>query len=427
MTGRLLRVGTVLGIWLTSVGASDGLLQATVDEGAVPSIRVAMEKLPADFDGRLELENLYSSTNLAACRFEVQLVDFPGPADRAAGRRAFFRRAFNGPHVPGQAMGWLDLELPGNWRDADGLVLTAFDPQGDEIWTWSWFVHHKDHYAEKYVAAEAEEVPQVEVEGVPNEIHLRAGTLVLRFSGNSGELAGVALEGRPVAFGPGPQLIGGRTAPIEVSFSQTDGATVLDVIHAGDMEHVRWYVYPTGWVRLECQYERHGRCGAFGIGFVYPQERVKGVRWLGRSPFPVRKGRTRSDVLDVHSHTDKDLRPGRAPDATEFEGYYRDWNWVTIDTDQAAITIVNATDDLFLGLYCPKEPRSTTRDASPLDIAFLQGIPAVGTRLREGEALGPESAENDAAGRYRTAVWFHFGPFHTLKMPANVRQHTARK
>jgi len=41
-------------------------------------IQIGLDKLPPDFDGRVELENSYDFTNLRDCRFEVRLAEFPG-------------------------------------------------------------------------------------------------------------------------------------------------------------------------------------------------------------------------------------------------------------------------------------------------------------------------------------------------------------
>lgn len=391
-------------------------------------IQIALETLPADFDGRLELENSYDFTNLRECRFEVQLAEFPGPDDRGDGREVFFRKSFGGPDVPAHGRGWLDLELPGNWSDAEGLYLTAFDAGGNEVWTWSWAVREVDHYSDRYVATEAEEAAVVEISGVAGEIHVQAGPLVLAFTGNSGALASVTLAGQSVAFG-GPTLIGGTAEPAKLSFSQSGDGVILNVTYTGDMDYVRWHIHPTGWVRLEYQYQLEGPLSAFGIGFEYPQQRVRGVRWLGRGPYRVWKNRMKGGVLDVHSTANKDHTPGLTWDFPEFRGYYRHWNWAVLDTDQASIAIVNMTEDLFLGLYRPADgpdPRTTKLDAPDTDIAFLHGIPAIGTKFHKAEALGPESEKNVASGRYRGAVWLHFGELDAPRRQAEVRRHTAR-
>ncbi len=64
-------------------------------------------------------------------------------------------------------------------------------------------------------------------------------------------------------------------------------------------------------------------------------------------------------------------------------------------------------------MYRPKDgpdPRRTKIDVPETGIAFLHGIPAIGTKFQKPEALGPESQKNKASGTYRGTVWFHFEP-----------------
>ena len=95
----------------------------------------------------------------------------------------------------------------------------------------------------------------------------------------------------------------------------------------------------------------------------------------------------------------------------EFKGYYRDWRWVVFETEEADITMVNGTADVFLGVYRPNDgpdPRRTKLDVPQTGIALLHGIPAIGTKFQKPEALGPEGQKNNVSGTYRGTVWFHF-------------------
>ena len=177
------------------------------------------------------------------------------------------------------------------------------------------------------------------------------------------------------------------------------------------MDYARWRLYPTGWVCLEYQYELSGLFGAFGIEFDFPESKMRRMRWLGDGPYRVWKNRAKGGRLDVWSNQYKEHTPGLTWDFPEFKGYYRHWRWAVLETEETDITIINATDDLFLGLYRPKDgpdPRSTKLDAPETGIGLLHGIPAIGTKFQKAEALGPESQKNSASGLYRGTVWFHF-------------------
>jgi hypothetical protein len=53
-------------------------------------------------------------------------------------------------------------------------------------------------------------------------------------------------------------------------------------------------------------------------------------------------------------------------------------------------------------------PANTKLSVPQTGIAFLHGIPAIGTKFDKSETLGPESQKNTASGTYRGTVWFHF-------------------
>jgi hypothetical protein len=139
---------------------------------------------------------------------------------------------------------------------------------------------------------------------------------------------------------------------------------------------------------------------------------MESVRFLGRGPYRVWKNRLRGGTFGVWSNNYKNDIPGVTWDFPEFKGYYRDWRWVVFSTEQGDITIVNGTPELFLGVYRPNDgpfPANTKLSVPETGIAFLHGIPAIGTKFDKPEVLGPQSRKNAASGTYRGTVWFHFG------------------
>ena len=81
-------------------------------------------------------------------------------------------------------------------------------------------------------------------------------------------------------------------------------------------------------------------------------------------------------------------------------------------TEEGDITIVNDTDETLLGVYRPKDgenPMRTRINVPQTGIAFLHGIPAIGTKSQRPETLGPQGQMNQATGKYRGKVYFYFG------------------
>jgi hypothetical protein len=79
----------------------------------------------------------------------------------------------------------------------------------------------------------------------------------------------------------------------------------------------------------------------------------------------------------------------------EFKGYYSNLYWVTFgDADDHDFTVYCRTEDIFLRLYSPEEspdPAKTMVKHPPGDISFMHGIPAIGTKFKEAELIGPQS------------------------------------
>jgi hypothetical protein len=376
-------------------------------------IHIGLDKLPADFDGTLKVDNRYDFTNLRDCTFEAVLADFPAPNEQATGHKLSSKHALSSPDVKPHEQGTLNLALPVNWRDADVLYLTAFDPQRRQVWTWSWDLRGTSYYADKYARSAPAQAGQIKVSEANGETRIEASGLAMLFSVQAGGLAKISRAGKEIAFS-GPNLISGEAQPssITTTRNEQDHSTQVLVNYEGNMHHTTWTVYPTGWVSLDCEYELNGQFDLFGIDFGFPEEQMRSMRCLGDGPYRVWKDRLKGGVLDVWANPYKNDIPGVTWDYPEFKGYYEDWRWVVFSTEQGDITIVNGTDDLFLGVYRPNDgpaPVRTKLDVPKTGITLLHGIPPIGTKSQPPNTLGPQGQKNQATGTYRATAWFHFG------------------
>lgn len=372
-------------------------------------IQIPLDRLGASFAGRLPVENHYDFTNLNQCRFALKLVNFAGPEEGSTGHEIVSERTVDAPDVGPHGKGTLALELPVYWRDAEALYLTAHDPAGEEVWTWSWAVQSRAHYRNECIERESNGRTRPRIGRRDDDVQIDTGDVTLRFA-PTGRLVNVSVGGRPMALA-GPELTVGVMQPERFTISEMGDAVALDAEYEGDMRRACWTVYPSGWVRLDYEFALDGQFDAFGLGFDYPEEKMRSMRWLGRGPYRVWKNRMRGGRLDVWANAYKEHVPGETWDFPEFKGYYRDWYWVTFQTEEGDITIVNDTDNLFLGVYRPADgpaPANTKLDGLPGGIALLHGIPPIGTKFQRPAALGPESQKNEASGTYRGSVWFKF-------------------
>jgi hypothetical protein len=375
-------------------------------------VHIALDKLPDDFDGAIKVGNRYDFTNLRDCSFEVKLATFPSPTEQAVGHTTIFQRTCPGPDIKPHTDGVLPLDLPSTWRQADVLYVTARGPGGRDIWTWSWDIQATQRYVDKCVTRESSD--QVRLQEAGNEIRVAAGELTLVLDGNNGSLKQVTRAGRQIDFAGGPRLIGGEGRVKQVTTRRSDNGRSVQVRieYDGDMRQATWTIYPTGWISLDYEYELNGQLDIFGVGFDYPESKMRAMRFRGQGPYRVWKNRLKGGTFDVWSNKYKNDIPAVTWDFPEFKGYYRDWRWVVFSTEQGDITIVNGTPDPFLGVYRPNDgpfPVNTKLNVPQTGIALLHGIPAIGTKFDKPDVLGPESQKNKASGTYRGTVWFYFG------------------
>ena len=390
-------------------------------------IHIELEELPEDFSGRIEVENHYDFTDLRRCRFEWKLARFPKPWEDMEEHTVVDNGPVPSPDVQAGAEGVLELDLPENWRQANALYLTASDPSGMKVWTWSWGVHKGCASCHQYVNRESKKEAMIEIIEDELDLLIKANGLNLCFSKETGLLAKVEKDGAHISFGNGPRLVSGNGKPASRTAgklkklehwrrnndvfvqAEYDGGLVRQTY--GGLNYAKWKVYPSGWVRLDYQYELEGQFDLMGVTFDYPQDKMLGMKWIGRGPYRVWKNRTKGGRLDVWKNTYKDHIPGVTWDFPEFRGYYADWHWAVFETEQGKITLLNGAQDCFLGVYRPQngpDPRNTKLELPSTGISLLDGIPAIGTKFRKAELLGPQGQKNSASGKYKGAACFYF-------------------
>jgi hypothetical protein len=385
-------------------------------------IHIGLEELPEDFSGRIEVENYYDFTNLQMCRFEWKLGRFPKPWEDVDEHTVVDNGPVLSPDVQAGAEGVLELDLPESWRQANALYLTAFDPSGMEVWTWSWAVQKGCGYCHQYVNKEGKKEARVEIIEDELDLLIKVDSLNLYFSKETGLLAKVEKDGTPISFGNGPRLIFGNSKLKKLEHERHNDHVFVQAEYDGGFNYAKWKIYPSGWVRLDYQYELDGLVSAkaravagqfdlIGVTFDYPEDKVLGMKWVGRGPYRVWKNRTKGGRLDVWKNTYKDHIPGVTWDFPEFRGFYAGWHWVVFETEQGKITLLNGAEDSFLGVYRPEngpDPKNTKLELPLIGISLLDGIPAIGDKFLKAEDLGPEGQKNIASGTYKGTACFYF-------------------
>ncbi len=387
----------------------------------------AQDNLPPTFDGILRIENRYDNTDLQHVHFDWRLVDFPTPGSGDTGYTARVNGTAEAPPVSPRGVGELTITLPEDWRRYDAFRLEATDPHGREIYAWTWMIPEPEEYA-------ATVIPSADGPG-STEVHVRGDLIVLSsndievtIDATTAQLHRVTSGGAVVSLDRGPRLVSGEASLQEIRHYADGRDYVVQASFHGNMRTVNWRLLPSGWLELSYAYHFGGSTSVdyLGVSFDYPEDKVTGIRWLGKGPYRVWKNRLKGVEFDVWEKAYNDAITGLVWDYPEFKGFHDDIYWATLETSEAPITVVAASDDLFLRLFTPREPegaafdpRSTHVEFPDGDISLLHGIAPIGTKFHTATAHGPAGQPNTvprSGHLYEATVYFYFGD------PAATRQ-----
>jgi hypothetical protein len=409
---------------VNGVNAPDGLVGPHREkEGSVNAIReiyspvkIWLKELPANFNGEIPVENRYHYTNLNQCTFQWKLVDFRSREDLFSGN--ILRKKGNAvaPAIAPTEKGILKLNLPADWKNYDGLTLTAFDPFKNELYEWVWKVKTNTQLLDSILVLSVND--PVKVTEADSMITLKANGISVSFNKNNGKLSGLANDfSARLSFRDGPVLVSGNATFTGLKQYKENDGYVVEASYSGDMKYVRWKMYGSGWLEMTYEYTLNGTYPFTGVSFHYPENFVLGAKWLGKGPYRVWKNRLQGVTYNVWENRNNDTHTGSTPWIyPEFKGYYADITWMEMNTVQGKFTIASPDEGLFVRLF-DFYGVSGERPAPQLpigDISFLDRIPPIGGKLAlninyNTASLGPQSEPNKVDGTTKRTLYFYFG------------------
>lgn len=372
-------------------------------------IHIARREITPAFDGRLTLENRFTYTNIRDCRFTWKLLKTADPDTNDSAAQSGTAAA---PDIAPGAKGTLTLSLPAGWQQYDVLYVTATDPHGREIYTWSWPVSLPERTAARVLrAADAEgyfsfaggasTASLIHLDSTDASYGVSVKGIHLSFSRKTGKLEEARNEKGIIPLSNGPVLSAGSESFLGITAHYRDSALVLEAAYAkgSDLQGLAWTIYPSGLVKMDVQYfPADYYTDLIGVNFQFPESTVKGVRWMGDGPYRVYKDRMKGVTLGVWDKAYNNTITGQGIVVyPEFKGYYSNLHWMRLLTSGQPLTIVCASEDVFLRLFTPAPPAHpyNTVPAYPAgDISFMHGIPPVGTKSQKAEAMGPMGQKN---------------------------------
>jgi len=445
---------------VNGVNAPDGVLGPHREkEGSFFAIReifspihIALKELPTRFNGRVAVENRYHFTNLGQCFFQWELVKYRQPGEVFAGYSTLKKSRIASPGVAPLATGQLDLKLPADWQTYDAILLSAFDPQKNLVYQWTWPTGSNAALLRNVLPATAPGAAKpaaraaapaatgsgptagsspalaaVAVAETDSLLTLQASGITVNFSKLTGRIGQVkGNNGDKLSFANGPVLVGAPAAFQSLAHHAEAGGEVVDVRYQGALTTVRWTMSPDGWLRLDYAYDLPpGDYPAAGLTFTYPENYVLGARWLGKGPYRVWKNRLAGPTTNVWENAYNNTQTGAAPwRYPEFKGYFADVAWLEMNTVEGKFLVASPDKGLFVRLFdfyglsgpvpAPALP--------PGNLSFLDAIPPIGTKLalnldNNTKNLGPLSEANHLGGPTRRTLYFFFGIAKTTGQP----------
>ena len=380
----------------------------------------------------LPVRNDYDFTNLKQCTFAWATASFPAANGGAAGHTVRASGEMPGPDVAPHASG--TLTLPPAASTGNVLYLTAKDPQGRALWTWSLRPRERAEIGGLRAGRSGSPRPASHEEN--GQLIVTSGTLEVRFDKSTGLLASVSRAGQKFPLGPGPRFIaqelasrGAMKVGTPTAFHDLAEASTLTDIKAGiDLNHgddflvtanytgplqkVTWAFWPGGVVDLSYTYTFDGTLDILGVNFDCDESAVKSATWLGWGPYRSWQNRSEGTTFDVWHTVRNNPVPGERWEYPEFQGYFRGVRWATLDTTTGPIT-VSETNSNYLGLFTPHDAPA---NAGPLmklpetGLAFLDVIPAMRDKFKVQSQLGPQSEPQKVSGVHEGHIAFTFGP-----------------
>ncbi len=405
------------------VNAPDGVLGPHREkEGSFYAIReiyspvkIKMKSLPENFNGEIQVENRYHFTNLNKCNFRWELVTFHLPSERETGYKVNKSGEFTGPDINPVSAGKIRIPLSEGWQKNDALVLKAFNPYGNEIYSWTWKINGNQNPVSSIIQTDGDEIRVTESD---ESLTLKANGISVEFNKSDGTIKSLGNDfSLPLLFSNGPVLVGGSSSFKSLKHFDENKTHVVEAEYEGDLKYIRWTMYGTGWLSLEYEYFIDGEVPFAGVTFNFPESNIISAKWLGNGPTRVWKNRLQGVSLNVYKNLYNNTQTGSSPWIyPEFKGYFSDVTWMEFDSSEGKFLMVANEPDLFVRLfefYGITGPENYPRLPAG-DISFLDAIPPIGTKLAtnismDTKSLGPSGEMYKMEQPVKRKLWFYFG------------------
>ncbi len=376
------------------------------------------QPINATFKGKISVENRYSFTNLNQCTFKWKLVNFPLPGSKSTAAIVKATGSVVSPDLKHGEKGWLNLALPTTWKANDALYLTAYGPDKKEIFTWSWSIATPSFVAQKanpLIASKGAVVKPTVTDG-GQALVVKCDGISYYFDKSTGYIQQVVKPNGIVSLSGGPVLAGVQTTLKEFTHKVDGDKHIVEADYQGGGSlHIKWTFQSGQRAKLEYEYTQQGEVSFSGITFNYPEEKITGMKWLGRGPYRVWQNRLKGQQFGVFHKDYNNAITGETWIYPEFKGYHSEVNWITIETKESPFTVYTKDPNMYFQMLKPAREMAALENNNvepPFpdgSIGFLQNISAIGTKFQSAKSMGPQSQKAKLDGNaIKGTLWFDF-------------------
>ena len=350
------------------------------------------KEITPSFDGKLNIENRYHFTNTNQCSFGWKLKKLPDDKERAG--------TIVSPAIKPSAKGFLQINLPGDWKEYDVLYVTAKDFYKRELFTWSFPIVRPEQVVKSIVTKEgASKVTLAEQDSV---YRISANGVEISINKNSGVLLQVKNNKNVIPFSNGPILQEGINNFKNFSHHYDGNSMIIESSfdRKNSYNRLQWTIYPSGWIKMQANYfPAEYFTSLVGVNFSFPEKNIKAVQYMGDGPYRVWKNRMKGTQFGIWNKTYNNTETGETPWLyPEFKGYHSNMYWCKFITNEQTFTVLTENEDVFMRLFTPAWKTDQWHNYEPIfpngDISFMQGIQGIGSKTQRNETTGPMGMKN---------------------------------
>lgn len=393
-------------------------------------VQVLNRTIPEQWDGNLLVENQYMFTDLSACKLayrlsDIQLSDNGSFTEKVVAESALPPRELK----PGERK-LINLSLPAGWQQHDILSVTATDPHGYELHTWSWPVGrvgthsvrpddtppdtHRSVLETCAISSYKGDASPVTVGEDDVCLYVTHRQARFVFVKNTGLLERVETPTGQISLNGGPVVVTSANTLEELTHYFEGDTCIVEPRFAGG-QWTKWIFAPNRPPRFDYSFQVKGEADFIGIGLNYPEEKIQAMEWIGEGPYRVWKNRMEGTRFGCWQKKYNNTVTGESWEYPEFKGYHADCRAVTLHTAEGRFTMIPSVPGLFFQMLKPLRPRAdengnTAPPFPETNIGFMHAIPPVGTKFQRPEQLGPSGQKNMQLNwaPVKGSLWFVF-------------------